>query len=136
MTWDSKIQDQTYVLGQPKVLITIPTLIQTESCHFAVGYTLNNPPSYVSIEKNKIALFGSDLTKAGTFNAVLTATESKSGTKVDLQFQITALDCSPVGLSATPSTPKVTQLQAPQTIMLSQTQAPSQCGLYTNTISS
>ena len=113
MTWDSKIQDQTYVLGQPKVLITIPTLIQTESCNFAVGYTLNNPPSYVSIEKNKIALFGSDLTKAGTFDAVLTATEAKSGTKVDLQFQITALDCTPVDLSATPSTLIVTQLQAP-----------------------
>ena len=45
--------------------------------------------------------------------SALTATEAKSGTKVDLQFQITALDCSPVGLSATPSTPKVTQLQAP-----------------------
>ena len=48
-------------------------------------------------------MFGSDLMQAGTVNVIITATEAESGKTVDITFKITALDCSPVGLTLTPS---------------------------------
>ena len=90
--------------------------------------------SFIQIEETNISLFGSDLTEAGTFNVILTATASVSGTTIQLPFSVIARDCTPVGLAATPSTLAVTQLQAPAAISLSQTAVPSQCGLYSFSI--
>ena len=82
-------------------------------------YTLNEIPSFIQIEGGKVALNGDDLTQAGTINAVLTATASVSGISIQLPFSVVALDCTPLGLVATPSTLTLTQLQAPASISLS-----------------
>ena len=60
-------------------------------------------PTFIQIEGTNIALFGSDLTLAGTINVFLTATASVSGTTIDLPFTVIARDCTPKGLNATPS---------------------------------
>ena len=86
------------------------------------------------MEGNNITLSGSDLTQAGTFNVILTATAS-GGKTIELPFTVIARNCTPVGLAATPSTLAITQLQAaPTAISLSQTAAPSQCGFYSFSI--
>jgi len=74
------------------------------------------------------------LSEAGTLNVVLSATASVSGTAIELPFSVIARDCTPVGLSATPSTLAVTQLQAPAAISLFQSTGPIQCGSYSFSI--
>ena len=129
------IPDQTYVLGATKILVAIPVVTQTDACGDTLAYSLNDIASFVQIEGTNIALFGSDLTQAGTINVIVTIKASSPSIAVlTLPFTITALNCKPAGLTATPATLTVTQLQAPATITLSQTQAPDQCGSYTNTI--
>ena len=77
----------------------------------------------------KLVLFGSDLTQAKTVDAIITATEAKSGKTIDLFFKITALNCTPAGPAATPST--VTLLEdTTSSVVMSQTN-PTQCGSYT-----
>ena len=111
-------------------------MTQTPACGNAVSFSLNNIPSFsfASILGTKLVLFGSDLTQAKTVNAIITAKETKSGKTIDLFFKITAIDCTPAGLTATPATLTLTQLQVPATVTLSQTPAPTKCGSYTNTI--
>ena len=96
-------------------------MTQTPACGNAVSFSLNNITSFsfASILGTKLVLFGSDLTHAKTVNAIITATEAKSGKKMDLPFKITALDCTPAGLTTTPATLTVTQLQVPATVTLS-----------------
>ena len=127
----------TYIIGEPKIEIDISSFVtQTPACGDAVSFSLNNIPSFsfASIEGTKLFLLGSDLTQAKTVDAIITATEAKSGKTIDLFFKITALDCTPAGLTTIPTTLTVTQLQAPATITLSQTPGPNHCGSYTNTI--
>ena len=76
-------------------------------------------PTFIQIEGTNIALFGSDLTQAGTINAVLTAKASVSGTIIQLPFTVIARDCTPKGFATSSSTLAVTQLQAPAAITLS-----------------
>jgi hypothetical protein len=52
------------------------------ACEDLVLYTLNVIPSFVQIEGGAVALFGEDLTQAGTINAILTATASVSGESI------------------------------------------------------
>ena len=73
------IPNQVYVLGSTKILIPIPSLTQTPACGDAIAYMLNTIPSFVKIEGANVALFGSDLTQAGTINTIVTARASVSG---------------------------------------------------------
>jgi hypothetical protein len=81
-------------------------------------YTLNTVPSFVQIEENKITLFGTTLSEAGTINVVLTAQAVLSGIKIDLPFSVIALNCTPVDFTATPSIieVKITKIQAPANV--------------------
>ena len=75
----ASIPNQDYVLGSNKILIPIPSLTQTPACGDAITYMLNTISSFVQIEGANVELFGSDLTQAGTINAIVTARASISG---------------------------------------------------------
>ena len=74
------------MLGSPKISILIPSLTQTPACSDLIVYSLNGVPSFVKIEGTNVALFGADLTQAGTINAILKATASVSGAFFEFQF--------------------------------------------------
>ncbi len=74
-------------------------------------------------------MFGNDLTQAGTFNAVLTASASVSGSSISFPFEIVAFDCMPVGFESSINSLTLSQLSIANAI-LSQVTGPPECGQY------